>query len=386
MRVVKSSNEFFDILDKIGNGKYITIGYVTGANLNVPTIKKKNPLTNRMKGYPDFSAFADEGEDEIGALVKISSYNMRYLNRSTVGKKYGEYKDAANAIRGEYGLEPIGSKESYKQGTDWSPNGPELYKGQNADLQSHSYNPQNIHGVSPKGIVYAVNKEGHIMKELSTAQVKPYLKSKRETDGVSALRKMGVEEERIKQYIEKINGLKFKYINFEANSILWIAATVNGEKIVYINDNLQRAVDGINIRPEDFRAIARERYKIDLGSLHESRKTKKILRLTESELMGIVKESVISLLKEERGGNTHESFNNNQNYTHFAVNKKTGKIVNGWDYADEDPEDLRLFKKDYFINDLLDYELNPKEYKVLTAKSLIRMGIDPNDNNNWANR
>ena len=53
VRKVKSSNEFFDILDKIGNGKFVSIGYVTGANLNVPTIKKKNPLTNRMKGYPD---------------------------------------------------------------------------------------------------------------------------------------------------------------------------------------------------------------------------------------------------------------------------------------------------------------------------------------------
>ena len=82
----------------------------------------------------------------------------------------------------------------------------------------------------------------------------------------------------------------------------------------------------------------------------------------------------------------NEGFNNEANYSHFAVNKATGKIVNGWDYAGEDPEDLRQFKRDYFINDLIDYELNPKEYKILTAKSLIRMGIDPNDDNNWANK
>lgn len=41
VRKVKSSNEFFDILDKIGNGKFVSIGYVTSANLNVPTIKKE---------------------------------------------------------------------------------------------------------------------------------------------------------------------------------------------------------------------------------------------------------------------------------------------------------------------------------------------------------
>lgn len=276
MRRIATSNEFFDILDKIGNGKFVTIGYVTGANLNVPTVKRKNPLTNRMKGYPDYSIFTDEGDGEIGALVKITSYNMRYLNRQTVGKKYGEYKNSANTIRTNFGIDPIADRESYKQGTTWSPNGPELYNGKNSDLQSHSYNPQNLYGIKPKGIVYAVDTDGHIMKELSQEQIKPYLKAKREVDGVAALRKMGAEEEKINDYISQIQNLKFSYKNFESNSILWIAATINGEKIVYINDNLARAVDGIDIRPEDFRAIARKRYQIDLANLQEmARKARK---------------------------------------------------------------------------------------------------------------
>ena len=303
MRRIATSNEFFDILDKIGNGKFVTIGYVTGANLNVPTVKRKNPLTNRMKGYPDYSVFTDEGDGEIGALVKITSYNMRYLNRQTVGKKYGEYKDSANAIRTNFGIDPIADRESYKQGTDWSPNGPELYNGKNSDLQTHSYNPQNLYGVKPKGIVYAVDTEGHIMKELSQEQIKPYLKTKREIDGVAALRKMGAEEERIKEFISKINELKFRYINFESNSILWIAATVNGEKIVYINDNLNRVVDEININPADFIAIAKERYRDDLAELQESyrrRTNKKVVRLTESDLRGIVRSVVLECINGRR--------------------------------------------------------------------------------------
>lgn len=79
-----------------------------------------------------------------------------------------------------------------------------------------------------------------------------------------------------------------------------------------------------------------------------------------------------------------ESFKNNQNYSHFAVNKATNKIVNGWDYNGYDPEELRQFKKDYFTVDLIDYGLDPKQYKIVTAKFLIRQGIDPDDNNNWA--
>lgn len=75
----------------------------------------------------------------------------------------------------------------------------------------------------------------------------------------------------------------------------------------------------------------------------------------------------------------------NQNYTHFAVNKTTGKIVNGWDYSGIEAWELKQFKRDYFIVDLIDYELDPKCYKILTAKSLQRQGIDPFNSDNWAN-
>jgi hypothetical protein len=247
--------------------------------------------------------------------------------------------------------------------------------------------------------------------------------------------------------------LKFKYINFESNSILWIAATINGEKIVYINDNLYRAVDGIDINPQDFRAIARERYQIDLNDLQEMAKktmNKNIFRLTEGDLKKLVMESVKNILREwdadEYEGRMtdmnddrayqedlharrekqiedyyqdkyrrlvqkypgksrewyeamvdifesknskktikEETFQNNQGYSHFAVNKATNKIVNGWDYSEYDPSELRQFKKDYFDVDMVDYGFNPKDYKIVTGKYLLRQGIDPNDNNNWAN-
>ena len=57
MRTIKSSDEFFDLLDTIKGGCFVTIGYVTSANVELPIIKRKNPLTNRMKGYNDYSQF-----------------------------------------------------------------------------------------------------------------------------------------------------------------------------------------------------------------------------------------------------------------------------------------------------------------------------------------
>ena len=297
-RKIQSSNEFFDILDKLPNNAFVSIGYVTGANLNVPTIKKKNPATNRMKSYPDYSTFKKEGFDsEIGALVKITTYNFRYYNRQAVGQKYGEYKKSVNQIRSEYGIDPVQDRESYKSATGWSDKAPEVYTGKRDDLASHSYNPQNMYGAKTKSVVYAVDTEGHIVRELAPEEVKPYLKAKREPDGVAALRKMGADEERIKQFIERIKELKFSYKNFESNSILWRCATVDGEKVIYINDKMNRVVDEINIRPEDFRKIARERYKLSLDMFTENKK-RNVVRLTESQVRQIVTESVKRILKE----------------------------------------------------------------------------------------
>ena len=327
-RKVLSANEFFEIFDKIGDNQFFTIGYVTGANLEIPKVKRKNPQTNRMKGYPDYSVLPNESGSEIGALVKITTYNMRYRKRNVFNNQYKNYKDSANSIRAEYGLDPIGTRQGYKQDSGFGTDSPSLYNGGNTDLQSHSYLSQNTFGANIKGTVYAVDKEGHIIRSFEDDEIKAYLKAKREPDGVAALRKMGVEEERIQEYIAKLKDLKFNYRNFEADSILWIAATVNGEKIIYLNNNLQRSIDDVNIQPHEFRKIARERYNISLNDLHEMvmkdrYMNSNLIRLTESDLHMIVKESVNKLL--------NESFETKQQWERekraFFSGLKNGKAI-----------------------------------------------------------
>ena len=128
--------------------------------------------------------------------------------------------------------------------------------------------------------------------------------------------------------------------------------------------------------------------------------SKKVIRLTESDLHRIIENSVKKYINEigrfesdidadgiyGYGGKAiKESFQNNQNYTHFAVSKKNGKILNGWDYSEYDPSELRQFKKDYFDVDMQDYGFDPKSYKIVTGKYLLRQGVDPDDNSNWVN-
>ena len=150
-------------------------------------------------------------------------------------------------------------------------------------------------------------------------------------------------------------------------------------------------------------ASSRERYQIDLANLQEMANNymnKKVIRLTESDLHRIIENSVKKYINEigrfesdidadgiyGYGGKAiKESFQNNQNYTHFAVSKKSGKILNGWDYSEYDPSELRQFKKDYFDVDMQDYGFDPKSYKIVTGKYLLRQGVDPDDNSNWAN-
>ena len=100
-----------------------------------------------------------------------------------------------------------------------------------------------------------------------------------------------------------------------------------------------------------------------------------MIKISENELYGIIKESIKRVLKE-----------NVSNYTHYAVNKKTNLIVNGWDYAGYNSDELRQYKNDYFNTDLIDYGFNPKDYKILTKKACIRQGINPDDEMNyWSN-
>ena len=101
------------------------------------------------------------------------------------------------------------------------------------------------------------------------------------------------------------------------------------------------------------------------------------MKLTESQIKKIIKESVLRLLNEAE-------MSPNKNSSHYAVNKSTGKIVNGWDYRGYESQDLITFAKDYFFVDLADLELNPKEYKILGKAALLKRGIDPQDWNNWA--
>lgn len=271
-RTIKSANEFFDILSSMRGGCFATIGYVTGANLAMPQTKRKNPETGRMKGYDDYEAFGKAlGHDgEVGGVIKLTSYTLNWSNPENIGKAYNKYKNDANNIRAEFGLEPIKDKGGYKSTQAYGDKGVSTYSGNNKELELHSYTSQNTHNARIKSMYYLIDTEGMVMREVDKSELVSYIKKKSGISGVTDLKRMGATEERIKEYIDRIKALGMSYTTFESSSILYMVATVNGEKIVYINDNLTQSVRGINIVPAEFTKIAKDRYRKDFATIQEA--------------------------------------------------------------------------------------------------------------------
>lgn len=80
------------------------------------------------------------------------------------------------------------------------------------------------------------------------------------------------------------------------------------------------------------------------------------------------------------------SLNENDNsmidptYTHFAILKSNGKIVNGWEYSD----DLNTADIMYYCKfDMEDMDYKTSEYKIYTKEYLMKNGIDPFNPENW---
>lgn len=103
---------------------------------------------------------------------------------------------------------------------------------------------------------------------------------------------------------------------------------------------------------------------------------KKSFKISETKFCNIISNMVRQTLNEAK---------EEEAYTHFAVNKFTNLIVNGWDYSGYEYEDLKRNKRDYFSVDLEEMGFNPSVYKILSRKSLSIQGIDDDMMTGWSN-
>jgi hypothetical protein len=76
---------------------------------------------------------------------------------------------------------------------------------------------------------------------------------------------------------------------------------------------------------------------------------------------------------------------NMENKTHFAINKKTNKILESWNYFGYDINELKKYKDEYFTKKLKKIypNINESDVTVLTKDSLTKKDINPNMKDNW---
>jgi hypothetical protein len=93
-----------------------------------------------------------------------------------------------------------------------------------------------------------------------------------------------------------------------------------------------------------------------------------------------------SALNESEGNMVKEDID--RDYTHFFVFKKNNKIVDGFDYSETYPEDIKFYaKQDLKDNDFYPSNKYPEnkasDFALVSWKKLQNQGIDPYDIKNW---
>ena len=306
VKVLKTPNEFIDTMVEMpGKKKFVSFGYICGANLNIPQIKKLNPATNRMKNFDDYDEMGRQlgYDDGIGGVIKFTRLLVNFQTPAEVGKDYGEYKDKSASIRADFGVPEIKDKPedgNYAKKIDYGTNGVITYGGDNDDLKGHMYVDQNVYSAyNGQGAVkrksstyYIIGKDGNVLEacdkdranelfsKFGKASSSPYSP---EVDklhqrvgghdsGLTALRKIDADDKTMIDYLTQIDGLKFIYRRFEFSSIVFMVGTCDGEKFYYPNQNLTSIPKGVNvpIDPKVFVEIANNKYKKTLDDISQA--------------------------------------------------------------------------------------------------------------------
>lgn len=279
-RELVTANDYFDMFDDMedeNGGKWVTVGYVTGVDLNVPQVKKINPASGRQKNFPDWDTFSKNigQEQTVAGILSVQSFQVNWMPRKNFGAFYDKYVQNANAIRAEYGLDPMVQRSSNEEVPGYGNGGVSTYAGDNEDKMGNSYAPkQNVAKIKKKRTYYPVYQDGRLGEPIDKSVLVNYFKTKGSVSGVSALRKLGVEEEKIDEYVKRISDLGVTINKFETSQILYLSATINGVEKTFINNQINNIVNHIDVEVnrEDIARIAVERYKSDVPDLADPNK------------------------------------------------------------------------------------------------------------------
>lgn len=290
-RMVAGPDEFFDILDKIKPGQFMTFGYVTAAKLDYPKKKILNPATKRMNTVDDYQTFGQNlgVQDNVTGVVKVCIYNMQWQDKKKFSQRYNDFKTTRDSLYDKYGLTRNSAR--YQTQNNNYGGGVKQYAGDNDDLKLHTYTDANLYDVKPISTTYYLTFENGKIQPIDKSRL-PFPAKKEVQTLIQKLQSAGATE-------EEIAPLKnFDYKRFEHSHILFVSATSDGIPTLYINTRLSDKIGGIvNVDPQQLIQVARERYP-KYTSIQECGN---LYQVNESFIRDAIREGVLKVLNEMAG-------------------------------------------------------------------------------------
>ena len=351
LRKIYDINEFIDIMSSIKNGAFATVCYLSSAKV------KKTLRGSDVEAFGnDLDSNRTEGDDEYyntlkqyqggsikkfpyNGVVKMSRIQFNWQSEKKYGENFGKYADARDALITKYGGEPV-----RKQGTDTRLDygTGDVSVGSTDNTQGRLYSHQNGATVNYLDEYYfLVDTNGQLKGGISKEAIKNIVAKSGDADGVAALKRVNASDETIKSYLEELKALKFRVLKLMYDSVLFVVATVDDEKIFFWNSKLANQVGSgsyvVAIDPVSFKEKAKELYRksyeeiennyTELMQENRNMKSNKI-KITENDIKYLVAESVKRILRE---------------YDDDEIDYEgNGYEPEEWNYEDDDFSELEL--------------------------------------------
>ena len=251
-RIVVGPNEFFDFLNGIQAGQWITLGYVTPAKVNVPKGYRINPETHRKNQFDDWDAFGKQYNlENVTGVIKLSTYHFQWQDSEEVGKKYDTWKSDRDRLRQQYGLETRKATYSTKK-VDYG-KGISGYDGDNEKLAGHTYSNFNMFNIIPKTSAYYIISNGELVEvDKSELDLLPPSIDKTIQNLLSA----GASQSEVACLSA------FNYRRLEHSKILFLCATSDKDPKLFINTSLSDTISkGLHVEPNALIQIAKDKYQ-----------------------------------------------------------------------------------------------------------------------------
>lgn len=253
-RFIDKAENLPDLLAGLKPGKMFTFGYVNVAQIVVPTVKRKNPETNRMKSYEDYAQLGKNlGEEgDVVNVIKLSMYNFPWQEQNRVKQRYSDWRTKRDELAGRFGV--TYGKARYGTEMNNFGGGIESYKGNNPELSDHTYLNFNLHNIYPFSTTYYLLFSDGSIKQVDEKKLE--FKAKNSYDELQKLRDAGATE----ADLECLLGMN--YHKFENSKILFVSGTeMDGVPTLLINDHLSDKISGIaGVNRDAIVQIAKDRY------------------------------------------------------------------------------------------------------------------------------